>query len=258
MSLRAEPATAPPARRSLLADPLPWALLVLIALVFGMPALKPVFAFLFPGQERPLYEQDSFWSLTLAHLILVGISSAISVVIGTAAGIFVTRRAGQEFRPLIETIIATGQTFPPVAVLAVAVPLLGFGPAPALIALALYGLLPIAEATVAGIETVPEAAREAARGLGFGHVGRLLRVEIPLAMPVIIAGIRTSTIINIGTAAIASTVGAKTLGLPIIIGLSGFNTAYVLQGALVVGVLAIVVDLAFDRLGERLGRWKEN
>ncbi|MCX5495337.1 ABC transporter permease [Kaistia dalseonensis] len=245
-----------PALESWLRDPLPWAFLLLLALVFGMPALKPVFAFLFPGQERPLYEQDSFWSLTLAHLWLVGVSSSISVIIGVAAGIFVTRPAGREFRPLIETIVATGQTFPPVAVLAVAVPLLGFGPAPALIALALYGLLPVTEATVAGLESVPEAACEAARGLGFGHLGRLLRVELPLAAPVVIAGIRTSVIINIGTAAIASTVGAKTLGLPIIIGLSGFNTAYVLQGALIVGTLAVVIDLAFERLGGFISRWK--
>jgi osmoprotectant transport system permease protein len=251
-------AIAVPSHRSrrFLADPLPWAFAALVALVFGMPALKPLFAYLFPAQERPLFEQDSFWNLTVAHLTLVGISSAVSVVVGVAAGIFVTRRAGREFRPLIETIVATGQTFPPVAVLAVAVPLLGFGPAPALIALALYGLLPITEATVAGIESVPESALEAARGLGFGHAARLFRVELPLAAAVILSGVRTSVIINVGTAAIASTVGAKTLGLPIIIGLSGFNTAYVLQGALVVGMLAIVIDLAFDRLGQRLDRWK--
>lgn len=85
---------------------------------------------------------------------------------------------------------------------------------------------------------------------------RLLRVELPLAAPVILAGVRTSVIINIGTAAIASTVGAKTLGLPIIVGLSGFNTAYVLQGAVLVGLLAVVTDLGFERLVQRLGRWQ--
>jgi osmoprotectant transport system permease protein len=80
---------------------------------------------------------------------------------------------------------------------------------------------------------------------------RLARVEWPLALPVIVGGIRTSVIINIGTAAIASTVGAKTLGSPIIIGLSGFNTAYVIQGAVLVGLLAITTDLAFERFGPR-------
>ncbi len=77
---------------------------------------------------------------------------------------------------------------------------------------------------------------------------RLLKVELPLAAPVMIAGIRTSAIVNIGTATIASTVGANTLGTPIIIGLSGFNTAYVIQGAVLVALAAILVDRAFERL----------
>ena len=83
---------------------------------------------------------------------------------------------------------------------------------------------------------------------------RLRNVELPLAAPVMLAGIRTSVIINIGTAAIASTVGANTLGTPIIIGLSGFNTAYIIQGALLVALAAIVVDRAFERLAKRLSR----
>jgi osmoprotectant transport system permease protein len=157
---------------------------------------------------------------------------------------------------LVETLVAIGQTVPPVAVLAIAVPLIGFGAWPALIALALYGLLPIVRATVAGLESVPQAALEAADGAGMTAAQRLWRVELPLALPVLLAGVRTSVIINIGTATIASTVGAKTLGSPIIVGLSGFNTAYVIQGALVVGLLAIVTDLAFARAGRRLERWK--
>ncbi len=241
-----------------LGDPLLWTSLALVALVLFMPALKPLFAALFPGQDRPLFEQDSFLNLTLAHIGLVAASSAISVAVGVALGLAVTRAAGREFRPLVETVVAMGQTVPPVAVLAIAVPLIGFGALPALIALALYGLLPVTEATVAAIEQVPPGAREAARGIGMSATTRLAKVELPLAAPVILAGIRTSVIINIGTAAIASTVGAKTLGLPIIIGLSGFNTAYVVQGALVVGLLAVVTDLVFDRLGTHLSRWSRD
>jgi osmoprotectant transport system permease protein len=187
----------------------------------------------------------------LAHVGIVAVSSAVSIVVGVTAGLFVTRAAGREFRPLTETVVAMGQTFPPVAVLAVAAPLIGFGVAPAWIALALYGLLPIVQATIAGIESVPAAARDAAVGLGMTPGQVLARVELPLALPVIVGGVRSSVIINIGTAAIASTVGAKTLGSPIIIGLSGFNTAYVIQGALLVGLLAVVTDLAFERFGPR-------
>ena len=83
---------------------------------------------------------------------------------------------------------------------------------------------------------------------------RLFNVELPLAAPVIIAGIRTSVIINIGTATIASTVGASTLGTPIIIGLSGFNTAYVIQGAILVALAAIIVDRGFERLALRFSQ----
>jgi osmoprotectant transport system permease protein len=104
---------------------------------------------------------------------------------------------------------------------------------------------------------VPPTVRDAARGIGMGEGAILLGVELPLAAPVIVAGIRTSTIINVGTAAIASTVGARTLGSPIIIGLNAANIAYVVQGAILVGLLAVVLDLAFDRLVARTRRWRD-
>ena len=234
-----------------------WPVLVLLLLaVLGLAELKPLFAALFPELERPMYEQDSFSSLMLAHVMLVGWSSSLAILVGMGVGIFVTRSAGREFRPLVETLAAAGQTFPPVAVLAVAVPLIGFGELPALIALALYGWLPVLQATLAGIGSVPQDIRETAEGLGMNSRQRLLRIELPLAAPVILAGIRTSVIVNIGTAAIASTVGAKTLGLPIIVGLSGFNTAYVIQGAVLVGLLAVTADLAFEALARRLSPWR--
>jgi osmoprotectant transport system permease protein len=246
-----------PARlRVLVHDPLLWFTALLAFFVFGMTELRPIFAAAFPQLDRPIFSQDTFLALTAAHLELVALSGAAAIVIGVGAGIFATRPSGLEFRPLVERTVAICQTFPPVAVLAVAAPLLGFGAMPALIALALYGLLPILQSTIAGIESVPDSAREAAQGLGMSAARILRRIELPLAMPVIIAGIRTSVIINIGTAALASTVGAKSLGTPIIIGLAGFNTAYIIQGAVVVGLLAIVVDLGFDRLLRFLDLWR--
>ena len=92
--------------------------------------------------------------------------------------------------------------------------------------------------------------------MGLSRWQRLRWVELPLAAPVLLAGLRSAVVINIGTAAVASTVGARSLGSPIIIGLSGFNTAYVLQGALVLAALAISTDLAFERLTSHLGRWR--
>lgn len=109
-------------------DPLLWGVLLLIGLNSGMPHMGRLFSALFPDLTRPVYQQDSFWSLTIAHVTLVGISSLIAVVLGVSAGLLVTHRVGREFRSLVETVTAVGQTFPPVAVLVVAVPLMGFSP----------------------------------------------------------------------------------------------------------------------------------
>lgn len=240
--------------RHWLTDKLLWAVLLLALLVVGLPHSEPLFASLFPQLERPVYLQTPFTRLLWEHLFLVGVSGAVSVVVGTLAGVWVTRRAGREFRSVVETLVSMGQTIPPVAVLALAVPAVGFGQLPALIALALYGLLPVVQGTITGLNAVPASVLQAAHGMGLSPWQRLRQVEGPLALPVWLSGVRTSVIINIGTAAIASTVGAKTLGSPIIVGLSGFNTAYVLQGAIVVGMLAVVVDMGFERIARRV-RW---
>ncbi|HDG1691324.1 TPA: ABC transporter permease [Kluyvera georgiana] len=238
----------------ILRDPLLWLLVLFIALLIGLPYSEPLFHTLFPEQPRPLYQQAGFLALTLAHGKLVVISSLAAIVIGVGAGVLVTRPAGREFRPLVETLAAMGQTFPPVAVLALAVPVMGFGEQPAIVALILYGILPVLQGTLAGLASVPVGALSVAEGMGMTGGQRLWKVELPLAAPVIVAGIRTSVIVNIGTATIASTVGANTLGTPIIIGLSGFNSAYVVQGAILVALAAIIVDRAFERLSLRLSR----
>ena len=227
---------------------------LLIAFAIGMPHLEGVFHALFPKLFRPVYTQASFLDLLFSHVWLVAVSSLISVIIGVGVALFVTRPAGVAFRPLVETVVAICQTFPPVAVLAIAAPLIGMGSSPALIALVLYGLLPVVQSSIAGLTSVNPAVLEAATGLGMTPFDRLRRVELPLALSVILAGIRISVTINIGTAAIASSVGAKTLGTPIIIGLTGFNTAYVIQGAIVVGLLAVTTDMLFERLQQRLDR----
>ena len=233
-----------------------WAFSAFALLLLALPLSGGLFAWLFPKLERPLYVQHAFWQLVVAHLALVAASSLCAIIIGVSAGMAVTRPAGQEFRRLAEILSAISQSFPPVAVLALAVPLIGFGFWPAFVALALYSILPICENTMAGLKSVPDAAKDAGRGLGMTPFDLLWKIELPLAAPVVIAGIRTSVTINISTAAIASTVGAISLGSPIIIGLNGNNTAYIVQGALLVSALAIVVDLGFETIIERLQRWK--
>jgi osmoprotectant transport system permease protein len=144
------------------------------------------------------------------------------------------------------------QTVPPVAVLALAVPFIGFGVKPALVALCLYSVLPVLRNTIAGLESVPAPVLEAAAGTGMTGPQVLLRVELPLAFRVIMAGIRTSVVVNVGTATVGAIVGAGGLGTPIVAGLVRENPAFVLQGAVSAALLAIFLDQLLAR-AERAG-----
>lgn len=232
----------------LLAAPILWTGLLFAFLLLAMPLLRPIFAWAFPETSPPIYVRESFFGLWLSHAGFVTLSAIISTSIGVAVAIFATREAGREFRPIIDAVVTIGQTFPPVAVLALAVPMVGFGATPTLIALTLYGLLPIIENTIAGFESVPRDVKDAAKGMGLSPFQLLGKVELPLAMPSILAGVRVSVVISIGTATIGSTVGAVTLGSPIISGLFGERPPWVIQGALLVGLFAILTDRIFERL----------
>lgn len=242
------------AMRQYFTDPLLWLAVGFAALLVFMPALRPLFGALFPQIQPPVYLGETFVSLWLSHAALVAGAILISGVVGVGLGVFVTRQQGKDFRTMIDAVATIGQTFPPVAVLAIAVPAVGYGAWPTFIALAIYGLLPIVENTIAGLEGVPPDVREAAEGMGLSPLQMLRDVELPLAAPMIVAGLRTSTIINIGTATIGSTVGAMTLGTPIIDGLVADKLPYVLQGAAVVGLFAVLTDAGFERLDRWLRR----
>ena len=165
---------------------------LLCALSAGMPALEPLFEWVQPDKQNVIYERESFLFLLQNHLTLVVISALVGTVAAVAGGIFATRPSGRDFLPLVSQIASIGQTFPPVAVLALAVPVLGFGEAPILVALILYGLLPILRNTLAGLEGVDTTVRQEALGMGMSPLQVLLQVELPLAGRVILAGIRTS------------------------------------------------------------------
>ncbi|QND53291.1 ABC transporter permease [Phyllobacterium sp. 628] len=200
-----------------------------------------VFRPLTENNAPAIYNQGSLLTLTLLHLRTVAIATAGATVVAIALAILVTRPIGAEFLPLSRSLVNIGQTFPPVAVLALAVPAVGFGEKPTLIALFLYGLLPIFENSLTGLTTLPPTVTDAARGVGMTGWQRLIKVELPLAMPIILAGIRLSVVINLATATIGSTVAAKTLGEVIIAGLQSNNLAFVLQGGLIVGILAVMI-----------------
>lgn len=235
----------------LVRTPTLWVGLLFAFLVLDMHALQPLFAAAFPGVKPEIFDRAGFVELFLSHLGLVAAASTGATVVGVAAAIFVTRPAGRDFRTIANLSATVGQVFPPAAVLALAVPALGFGPRPTIVALFLYGLLPILENAIAGIESVPETLREAGRGMGLSPYQLLRDVELPLAAPVILAGIRVSVTIGIGTATIGSTAGALTFGTPIFDGLAGNKLPYVLQGAVLVALFAIVTDLLFALLARK-------
>ncbi|OGO33290.1 MAG: hypothetical protein A2Z29_05310 [Chloroflexi bacterium RBG_16_56_11] len=214
---------------------------VFVILLFQMgwweAALRTIFS-----RDDVLYPTASLIALVGEHMKLVALSSGLTVLIGVPLGIWVTRRSGQSFLPIVTDLTSLGQTFPPVAVLALAVPLFGFGLVPTVIALFLYGLLPVVRNTVAGLASVSRETLEVAYGMGMGRLQALMLVELPLAVRVILAGVRISVIINVGTAMIGAVIGAGGLGSPIIAGLVQFNTAYVIEGALPAAVIAILLD----------------
>lgn len=214
------------------------------------PLLKPL-----TGNNAPaIYNQGNLLTLTLLHLRTVAIATFCAIFVAVGLAILVTRSVGTEFLPLSRSFVNIGQTFPPVAVLALAVPAVGFGEKPTLIALFLYGLLPIFENALTGLTTLPANVMEAARGAGMRPAQRLVKVELPLALPVILAGIRLSAVISLATATIGSTVAAKTLGEVIIAGLLSNNLAFVLQGGLIVAAIAVLIHdgfLALERMAAR-------
>jgi osmoprotectant transport system permease protein len=223
------------------------ALALLLVLLFRTEWLTPLLAPLTNFNAPPIYTQNSLALLAAYHLELVAVSIVASAVLAVLGAVFVTRKSGADFLPLTRAIANAGQTFPPVAVLALAVPATGFGMAPTLIALFLYGLLPIFENTVSGLQQVPESIIDAADGMGMSPRQRLFSIELPLAMPLILEGLKVATVINIGTATIGSTVAAKGLGEVIIAGLISDNTAFILQGGLIVGLMAVLI---YDAMGQ--------
>ena len=227
-------------------------LLLLVAFVVSPQSFAWALLPLTKNGQPAIYVQNSLLSLTLSHLTFVGMATVASTVVAVGLAIVVTRPFGAEFLPLSRSLANIGQTFPPVAVLALCVPILGFGAGPTLVALFLYGLLPIFENALTGLTTLPPSVTEAARGVGMTERQRLFGVELPLATPVILAGIRLSVVISVATATIGSTVAASTLGEVIIAGLLSNNVAFVLQGGLVVGVMAVLIYDALAALERAL------
>jgi osmoprotectant transport system permease protein len=205
----------------------------------------------FVSPNAPVGKRAGFWQGTLEviaregprHLFLVFVSLLAAVLVGVPLGILAQKRP--RLGAIVMSTTGTLQTIPSLAMLAFFVPLFGIGWWPALVALFAYGLLPIVRNTVVGLEEVPHLLREVAEVMGLPQRARLIRIELPLASRTILAGIKTSAIINVGTATIAAFVGAGGFGEPISTGLNLGDSTMVLEGAVPAALLALVVQGAF-------------
>jgi osmoprotectant transport system permease protein len=193
------------------------------------------------------------WQLTLEHLWMVGISMAIAVAIGVPVGIWLTRRQVLE-KPVLG-VANVIQTIPSLALFGFLLPAPWIGARAeriAILALVLYALLPVIRNTYVGIMGVDRAVVEAGRGMGMTSRQLLLQVELPLALSVIIAGVRVATVISVGLATIAAAIGAGGLGEFIFRGLAMVNNVVILAGAIPAAILALLADFGLGLLEKRL------
>ena len=194
-------------------------------------------------------------SLTGEHLVLVAVSSGLAILIGVSVGVLGTRRPGLRRTSL--TIANILQTIPSLALFGflLPIPLIGgIGQRTAIISLVLYSLLPILRNTVTGIMNVDPSLRDAAIAMGMTDSQLLRLVELPLAAPTILAGIRIAVVTNIGTAVIAAVIGGGGLGVLIFRGVASVDTLQILAGAIPAAALALIADAAMGRLERRIGR----
>ena len=191
-------------------------------------------------------QSDKLLLQTIQHIGLTFISLFIAVLIGLPLGIWIARK--KQFSGTVLGIAGILQTIPSIALLGFMIPLLGIGAKPAIVALLLYALLPIIRNTYTGITGVDAAVKEAATAMGMSKWQILFKAELPLAMPVILAGIRTATVINVGVATLASYIAAGGLGEFIFGGISLNNTNMILAGAIPAALLAILFDFLLSRL----------
>jgi osmoprotectant transport system permease protein len=200
-----------------------------------------------------LQNRAEVWQLTLEHLWMVGISMAIAVAIGVPAGVWLTRRQVME-KPVLG-VANVIQTIPSLALFGFLLPAPWIGARAeriAVLALVLYALLPVIRNTYVGIMGVDRAVVEAGRGMGMTGRQLLLQVELPLALSVIIAGVRVATVISVGLATIAAAIGAGGLGEFIFRGLAMVNNVVILAGAVPAAILALLADFGLGLLEKRL------
>lgn len=199
---------------------------------------------------RGTFEKETvisrLWENTKQHLYLVSISLFAAILISVPLGIISYKK--KKYGNIILSVVGIIQTIPSLALLVFMIPLLGIGSGPAILALFLYSLLPIVRNTHSGLQSIPEQIRESALAIGLPAGARLRLVELPLASRSILSGVKTSAVINVGTATLGALIGAGGYGQPILTGIRLDNISLILQGAIPAALLALIVQGAFDLL----------
>ena len=178
----------------------------------------------------------------LDHIMLVLIPLGIAITVGCSIGIVLTRPRFRWLTPQVMSILNAGQCIPPLAVIAIFLPFLGLGWGPAVMALTIYCLLPITRNTIAGLDGVSDEVKESAKGMGMSNQEVFWKVEVPLRLPVVLSGVKTSTVLTVGTAVLASLVGAGGMGVVIFAGIDFFQQELIVAGTLIIGAIAIFIE----------------
>jgi osmoprotectant transport system permease protein len=226
---------------------------LLLALGFALLASPPVAALLGRaiGETAAPFPAQRLVTLAAAHGGLALGGALAAGALGLLLGIWVTRPSGLGMRPAVDALGAAAQAVPPVVVVALAVPAFGFGLWPTALALLLYGLMPVLRATIAALEAVPQDVRAAAVAIGMPPTRILAEVELPLAWPLVLDGLRVAAVLAVATAAVGALAGAATLGTPIVLGLQNQNQVLVVQGAAATAALAFAAEGALLALAGR-------
>lgn len=198
--------------------------------------------------------QDIILKALYQHAYLTFVASAMSAIVGLILGIVITRY--DSLRGVVIGIVSLLYTIPALSLFFFLIPVMGIGSTPAIIALFIYGLLPVVQNTYIGIQQVNPAIKEAARGMGSTDFQLLTRVELPLAFPVIFGGLKNMVVMNVAIATIAVFVGAGGMGDIIMKGIRTFNDVMTLSGTLIIALVAILTEQFFGIFDRRLSRSK--
>lgn len=229
---------------------------LLLALLFAWTVFRfdDLAALLAPiaSGKRLFVEREPLYQLALQHLVLTATTCTAAFAIAFPLGLLISRGEAHALGEFADKAASFGETFPPVALMALLIPFSGYGFAPVAIALVAWSILPILRNTVAGLAGASAETIDAAWGCGMSETQVLTRIRLPLALPLVIQGLRVSLVTNIATATLGAVVGAGGFGVPIVSGIRSFDPLLILKGSIPVALLALFCDATLRAVEESL------